>query len=65
MHCSWSIDFTHKTVSVRYNKKHGWEPKAYKERTVPVPQKLDRRIASAQGRAVSRGCDLLFPTFRC
>ena len=54
------VDFGNCMVSVRHNPQHGWTPKAYKERTIPVPcvlaEKLKRML-------VGRGKGgLLFPT---
>jgi integrase len=54
------LDFDACTVSVRHNPKHGWTPKMYKERTIPVPAAL---IAKLKKMLVDRGKGgLLFPT---
>ena len=48
------------TVSVRHNPTHGWTPKMYKERTIPVPAAL---MAKLKKMLVDRGKGgLLFPT---
>jgi integrase/recombinase XerD len=54
------VDFSNSTVSVRHNPDHGWTPKMYKERTIPVPMAL---IAKLKAMLVKRGKGgLLFPT---
>ena len=41
MHLSWrDIDLTHGVVRVRHKPDFGWTPKAYKEREIPIPDKL-------------------------
>lgn len=41
MYATWKgVDFQNNTISVKHNPEHGWTPKAYKERTIPVPQRL-------------------------
>lgn len=54
------LDFSAHTVSVRHNPAHGWTPKMYKERTIPVPKSL---MAKLKKMLVDRGKGgLLFPT---
>lgn len=54
------LDFSANTVSVRHNPAHGWTPKMYKERTIPVPAAL---MAKLKKTLVERGKGgLLFPT---
>jgi integrase/recombinase XerD len=54
------LDFPANTVSVRQNPTHGWTPKMYKERTIPVPAAL---MAKLKKMLVDRGRGgLLFPT---
>lgn len=55
-----SLNFSSNTVSVRHNPQHGWTPKMYKERTIPVPAAL---MAKLKKMLVDRGKGgLLFPT---
>ena len=55
-----SLNFSSNTVSVRHNPQHGWTPKMYKERTIPVPTAL---MAKLKKMLVERGKGgLLFPT---
>jgi integrase/recombinase XerD len=54
------VDFANCTVSVKHNPSHGWAPKMYKERTIPVPQYL---VDKLKAMLVKRGKGgLLFPT---
>jgi integrase/recombinase XerD len=46
------VDFTNCTISVRHNPTHGWTPKMYKERTIPVPKAL---IGKLKKMLVGRG----------
>jgi hypothetical protein len=41
MYTTWrDVDFAHHAISVRWKPEYNWTPRAYKERTVPVPEKL-------------------------
>jgi integrase/recombinase XerD len=54
------LNFSQNTVSVRHNPNHGWTPKMYKERTIPVPAALMTKLKKM---LVERGTGgLLFPT---
>jgi integrase len=54
------LDFSACTISVRHNPAHGWTPKMYKERTIPVPASLMTKLKKM---LVERGKGgLLFPT---
>jgi integrase/recombinase XerD len=54
------LDFSANTVTVRRNPQHGWTPKMYKERTIPVPAALMTKLKKM---LVGRGKGgLLFPT---
>ena len=65
MYVTWrDVDFAHHTVSVRWKAEYGWTPKAYKERTVPVPAKLTAALKVHKAKAVA-GCPLVFPTSGC
>jgi len=68
MHTYWSdINFTDYTVRVSYKTDRGWAPKAYKARTIPVPEKLITsllRLNPSKSKLV-KGCNLVFPTTGC
>jgi len=54
------VDFANCTISVKHNPEYGWTPKAYKERTIPVPKALMSKLKAT---LVKRGKGgLLFPT---
>jgi integrase/recombinase XerD len=54
------LDFSANTVTVRKNPSHGWTPKMYKERTIPVPASLMTKLKKM---LVGRGKGgLIFPT---
>jgi integrase len=54
------VDFANYSVSVKRNLQHGWTPKMYKERTIPVPKALVNKLKRMPE---IRGKDgLLFPT---
>jgi integrase len=40
------VDFANYTISVKRNPQHGWTPKMYKERTIPVPKALVNKLKS-------------------
>jgi integrase/recombinase XerD len=64
MYCTWNcVNFAKNTVAVRHNPEHHWTPKAYKEREIPVPQRL--MDALKQWKEKRTKCDLLFPTSGC
>lgn len=54
-----SVDFANCTISVKRNPQHGWTPKMYKERTIPVPKALIEKLKLMVKRGKS---GLLFPT---
>jgi len=65
MHCSWEdINLTRSTVTVRYKPEYGFSPKNYREREVPIPRKLVRKLKTAKARA-DKSCGLAFPTAGC
>ena len=41
-----------------------WTPKAYKEREIPIPAKLTKRLKAGKAKA-EKTCDLVFPTSGC
>ncbi len=48
------------TAAVRHKPQYGWSPKAYKERTVPIPAAFAGELLTAK-RAGARASDLVFP----
>jgi integrase/recombinase XerD len=64
-HCSWhDVNFRVATVSVTHKPDYGWTPKAYREREIPVPEKL---VTSLQAAKTTRdkACPLVFPVAGC
>jgi len=65
MHCSWEdIHFSRGTVTVRYKPEYGFSPKNYREREVPIPAKLVKKLKTAKAKA-DTNCGLVFPTAGC
>jgi integrase/recombinase XerD len=65
MHCYWSdIKFANSIVRVTHKPDRGWTPKAYKEREIPVPEKLTKSLKSWKARC-DGSCNLIFPTAGC
>jgi integrase/recombinase XerD len=65
MHTCWSdINLVQHTVRVSHKPEFNWTPKAYKEREIPIPEKL---VASLQAAKTTRdkACTLSFPTAGC
>jgi integrase/recombinase XerD len=65
MHTCWSdINLVQHTVRVSHKPDFNWTPKAYKEREIPIPEKL---VASLQAAKTARDkpCTLVFPTAGC
>lgn len=61
----WSdVNFSAFTVRVSYKPELGWSPKAYKERTIPVPAKLIKKL-KARYKTANKSCPLIFPTSGC
>jgi integrase/recombinase XerD len=61
----WSdINLTAGTVSVTHKPDRGWTPKAYKEREIPIPTKLEKSLKAWKKKAV-KTCSLVFPTTGC
>ena len=42
----------------------GWTPKAYKEREIPIPQKLVQALKAHKAKS-EKACKLVFPTAGC
>ena len=65
MHCSWDdINLTRATVTVRYKAEYGFSPKNYREREIPIPAKLVKRLKALKAKS-DNICGLVFPTSGC
>jgi integrase/recombinase XerD len=65
MHLYWSdVNFAASTVRVSRKPDRGWTPKAYKEREIPIPAKLTKKLKAWKAKA-DKTCNLLFPTSGC
>jgi integrase len=65
MHSAWpDINLTRSTVTVRYKPEYGFSPKNYKEREVPIPAKLVKKLKSWKKKS-DKACGLVFPTAGC
>jgi integrase len=65
MHTYWSdVNFAASTVRVSHKPDRGWTPKAYKEREIPIPAKLVKKLKAWKGKA-DKTCALVFPTAGC
>ncbi len=65
MHTFWSdLDMAAGVVRVSHKPDYHWTPKAYKEREIPIPAKLVKRL-TAWKKKRNKDCPLLFPTTGC
>jgi integrase/recombinase XerD len=65
MHTYWSdVNFAASTVRVSHKPDRGWTPKAYKEREIPIPTKLVKKLKVQKAQA-DKTCGLVFPTSGC
>jgi integrase len=65
MHCSWGdINLSRSTVTVRYKPEYGFSPKNYREREIPIPARLVKKLKAAKAKA-DKTCGLVFPTAGC
>ena len=65
MYCYWSdINLKANTVKVTHKPDRSWAPKAYKERTIPFPNKLTDLLKAWKAKA-DKTCELVFPTSGC
>jgi integrase len=65
MHLTWrDIDLNHGIVRVRHKPEYGWTPKAYKEREIPIPDKLVQSL-KAWKETADADCPLVFPNSNC
>jgi integrase len=62
MYAYWrDVNLVHRTISVRWKPEYSWTPKAYKERSVPIPASLTTALERLKAKAAA-GCPLIFPT---
>jgi len=65
MYTYWSdVNVAHATVRVSHKPDRAWTPKAYKEREIPIPAKLVKRLKAWKAKA-DKTCGLVFPTAGC
>jgi len=65
MYTYWSdINVAHATVRVSHKPDRGWTPKAYKEREIPIPDKLVTALKARKAKS-DKACGLVFPTSGC
>jgi integrase/recombinase XerD len=65
MYTYWSdVNFAASTVRVSHKPDRNWTPKAYKEREIPIPAKLVKKLKAWKAKSDKR-CDLVFPTAGC
>jgi len=65
MHCSWDdINLSRGTVTVRYKPEYGFSPKNYREREIPIPARLGKKLKALKARS-DKTCGLVFPTSGC
>jgi len=65
MYAYWSdVNFAASTVRVSHKPDRGWTPKAYKEREIPIPTKLVKKLKARRAKS-DKACGLVFPTSGC
>jgi len=65
MHTYWSdVNLTACSVRVTHKPDRGWTPKAYREREIPIPAKLAKRLKAWKAKS-DNSCNLVFPTAGC
>ena len=65
MYTYWSdVNLAGSTVRVSHKPDRGWTPKAYKEREIPIPSRLVKRLKAWKAKS-HKGCALVFPTAGC
>jgi integrase/recombinase XerD len=65
-HTYWSdVNLNHSTVKVSYKPDRNWTPKAYKEREIPIPDKLVKSLKTWKATRDDKKCNLVFPTSGC
>lgn len=65
MYTYWSdVNFAASTVRVSHKPDRNWTPKAYKEREIPIPAKLVKKLKAWKAKS-DKTCGLVFPTSGC
>ncbi len=65
MHCSWDdINLSRSTVTVRFKPEYGFSPKNYREREIPIPAKLVKKLKEWKMKR-QKSCELVFSTAGC
>ena len=65
MYCYWSdLNFAASTVRVSHKPDRNWTPKAYKEREIPIPTRLAKKLKERKAKS-DKTCGLVFPTAGC
>jgi integrase/recombinase XerD len=65
MYTYWSdVNFVASTVRVSHKPDRGWTPKAYKEREIPIPTKLVKKLRARKAKS-DKTCGLVFPASGC
>ena len=65
MYLYWSdLNFAASTVRVSYKPDRNWTPKAYKEREIPIPSRLTKKLKAWKAKS-DKTCGLVFPTAGC
>ncbi len=65
MYTYWSdVNFAASTVRVSHKPDRNWTPKAYKEREIPIPTRLAKKLKAWKAKA-DKTCNLVFPTAGC
>lgn len=65
MYTYWSdVNLAANTVRVSHKPDRNWTPKAYKEREIPIPAKLAKKLKEWKAKA-DKACGLVFPTSGC
>lgn len=66
MYTYWSdLNLTQAIVRVTHKPDRGWTPKAYKERSIPISQKLVDSLRSWKATKKEKTCNLVFSTRGC
>ena len=65
MYTYWSdVNFAASTVRVSHKPDRNWTPKAYREREIPIPAKLTKKLKARKAKP-EKNCGLVFPTSGC
>ena len=59
------MNFTRHTITVRYKAEYGFSPKNYREREVPIPEKLVQSLKAWKAKRTDKTCGLVFSTAGC